>query len=113
MAYEAVIFNTDGSAMKVTGTISATAITVHTAHATSLDEVTLYAWNSAATAKLLTLEIGGSTDPDKIIEVQLEPNTAGLQCVLPSIRVTGSITIEAFAETADVITLYATINRIG
>jgi len=47
--------STNGKAVKVAATATA-GTTIHTAHATALDEIWLYAHNSSASAVKLTLE---------------------------------------------------------
>lgn len=89
---------TDGIPLLITGTNTAGAQTVHTAHATKYDRVTLYAWNSSASDVDLTLEVGGTSSP---IVVTIPAKSAGVP--LPDIEITNSTVIEAFAGTGSVI----------
>lgn len=102
--------STSGKAIKVAATATL-GTTIHTAHATSLDEVWLWVWNSAATDKLLTIEWGGVTDPDNIMEYTV-PSIDGWYLVVPGHLLTGGLVVTAFAETADVLTITGFVNRI-
>lgn len=102
--------STDGKAIKVHETASA-GTTIHTAHATSLDEIWLYAVNSGATAKKLTVEWGETAAPDGNIEITILGET-GLTLVIPGLLLTNSLVVKAFCETADVIMIHGYVNRI-
>ena len=58
---------TDGRNIKVVATATL-GTTIHTAHASALDEIWLWAVNSDTTARKLTIEFGGVTVPDDLIE---------------------------------------------
>ena len=100
----------DGLAVKVVATATA-GTTIHTAHATSTDEVWLWAYNSHTADVVLTLEWGGATAPDNNIKVTI-PFLAGAVAVTPGFRLTNSLVVKAFAGTANVITLTGYVNRI-
>ena len=104
--------STDGKAIKVVQTATA-GTTIHTAHATALDEIWLYAHNSSAATVKLTLEFGGVAAPDDHIEINLSAEGAGLVLVSPGLLLTNSLVIKAFAGTANVITLTGYVNRIA
>jgi hypothetical protein len=104
--------STDGNGIKVTGTGTGTTVTFHTAHASSIDEIHLWAYNDSTTAVTLTLELGGTTDPDNLVVLSIPPQ-AGLVYVLPGHCATNSKTVKAFAGTANVIVLYGYVNRIS
>jgi hypothetical protein len=59
--------STNGRQIKVVATASAGTL-IHTAHATALDEIWLYAVNDTATDRLLTIQWGGTTATDDDIE---------------------------------------------
>lgn len=84
---------------------------IHTAHATELDEVWLWAVNSDNVDRKLTLEAGGVTAPDDLIEFTV-PAEDGLYLILPGIPYTGSVVLRAFASVADVVTISGYANRI-
>jgi hypothetical protein len=104
--------STDGKAIKVVQTATA-GTTIHTAHATSLDEIWLYAHNSSAATVKLTLEWGEATAPDGNIEINIGPEGTGLVLVSPGLLLTNSLIVKAFAATANVITLTGYVNRIA
>jgi len=103
--------STDGRPIKVVATSTA-GTTIHTAHATSIDEVYLYACNTQADAILLTVEFGGVTSPDDLIEFSI-PGHSGLYCVCPGLPITNSLVVRAFAASANLITITGFVNRIG
>lgn len=105
--------STDGKGIKVTGTNSAGAVTVHTAHATDFDLVTLWAVNQDADGetRTLTLEWGGATDPDNLITVSV-PAKAGPVFICDRLLLTNSLVIEAFADEANDVQIYGLVTRI-
>ncbi len=102
--------STNGKGILIAET-TANGDTVHTAHATSTDEVWLWAHNAHTAAVDLTVEFGGQTDPGEVI-VQSIPNDDGLQLVIPGLPATGSVVIEAYAGTTNVISIFGYVNRI-
>jgi hypothetical protein len=107
--------STDGRAVKVAATATA-GTTIHTgsATATTYDEVWLYAMNTSASSVKLTIEWGGTTSPDDLIELTVLPE-AGLVTIVPGLLIKGNATplvIRAFAATADVITIHGFVNQI-
>ena len=103
--------STDGLPVKVAATATA-GTTIHTAHATSLDEVWLYAYNGHSADVVLTVEFGGAPVPDQNIILTVSTK-AGLILVIPGLLLTNSKVLKAFAATANVITLSGFVNRIG
>lgn len=102
--------STDGRLIKVVQTATL-GTTVHTAHATALDEVWLWAVNSDTTDRKLTIEYGGATSPDNLIE-QTIPAESGLVLVLPGLLITNSLVVTAFAASANVVMVGGYVNRI-
>jgi hypothetical protein len=102
--------STDGKAVKVAATATA-GTTIHTAHATDLDEIWLYAVNSSASGVKLTLEWGEATAPDGNIELSVAAES-GLVLVCAGLLLTNSLVVKAFAGTANVILLHGYVNRI-
>lgn len=102
--------STNGRGIKVVPTSTA-GTTIHTAHATSLDEVWLYAYNGHSADVVLTVEFGGVTVPDDNIVVTV-PTKAGLLLVAPGLVLTGGVVVKAFAATANVIVISGFVNRI-
>jgi hypothetical protein len=107
--------STDGRGVKVAATATA-GTTIHTgsATATTYDEVWLYAVNTSASSVKLTIEWGGTTSPDDLLELTVLPE-AGLVTVVPGLLIKGNATplvIRAFAGTADVICIHGFVNQI-
>jgi|SRR3972149_795038 len=102
--------STDGKGIKVVQTATA-GTTIHTAHATDLDEIWLYAVNSQSASVKLTLEWGQADAPDGNIEVSI-PGELGLVLVVPGLLLTNSLVVKAFASVANVVIIHGFVNRI-
>lgn len=108
--------STNGRGIKVVATAS-TGTTIHATgtSASVYDEVWLYAYNSDTTARLLTVQFGGTTTVDDDIKITI-PSQVGLTLVVPglSLRGTGAAatTVYAYAATTNVITIQGYVNRI-
>jgi len=107
--------STDGLPIKVTGTSTAAAVTVHTAvsgtTAGTFDEIWIYANNTSATAVKLTIEYGTATAADGNIELTVAAES-GLILVIAGLILQNSRVVKAFAATADVILLTGYVNAI-
>jgi hypothetical protein len=108
--------STDGRAIKVAAT-GTPGTTIHTASstATTIDEVWLYAQNTDTTARKLTVEWGGTSSPDDLIEITI-PAESGLTLVVPGLVIKGNATplvVQAFAASANVVTVLGYVNRIS
>jgi len=101
---------TTGKNIKVAATATAGTL-IHTAHATSIDEIWLWCVNSDSTDRKLTIEFGGVTAPDDLIEVTI-PAEDGLYLVVPGLTLTNSLVVRAFAATANVLSINGFVNRI-
>ena len=102
--------STDGKGIKVVQTATA-GDTIHTAHATDLDEIWIWAVNSQAAAVKLTLEWGQADAPDGNIEVNID-GESGLFLIVPGLLLTNSLVVKAFAGTTAVIVIHGFVNRI-
>ncbi len=102
--------STDGKQIKVAATATA-GTTIHTAHASDLDEIWLWAVNSSTGAVKLTLEWGEATAPDGNVEVTI-PGESGYMLVVPGLLLTNSLVVKAFAGTTNVILINGYVNRI-
>lgn len=115
MAYtrEPLSGSTHGRGIKVTGTTTGGSVTVHTGQASTslVDVVTLYAANDDSVTRMLTIEWGGTTDPDDLIQLDIPPKGAGLIPVVIDLVIRNSLAVKAFAETANVITIFGFINQ--
>lgn len=102
--------STDGRMIKVAATATL-GTTVHTAHATALDEIYLWAVNSDTSERKLTIEFGGAAAPDNLIEVTIPPES-GLVPIVPGFILTNSLVVTAFAASANVVMVGGFVNRI-
>jgi hypothetical protein len=87
--------------------------TIHTAvtGTSDYDEIWLYAMNSDTSDRKLTIEWGGTTAPDDLIEVTI-PAENGLVLVAPGLLLQNALVVKAFAAAANVITIHGFVNRI-
>ena len=107
--------STDGRAIKVAATATAGTL-IHTGSttATTIDELWLYAMNTDSADRKLTMEWGGVTVPDDLIEITIGAE-AGLVLVAPGLLIKGNSTallVRAFAATANVVDIHGYVNRI-
>jgi len=103
--------STNGKQIKIASSATPGS-TIHTASATALDEIWLWAVNSSTTAVKLTVEWGEATAPDGNIEVTI-PGESGYLMVVPGLVLTNSLVVKAFAGTANVILINGYCNRIS
>lgn len=104
--------STNGRQISVDQTATAGTL-VHTATATAgvLDEVWLWATNTDPLLVGLTIELGGTTAPDDLIEVGV-PAKTGLMLVVPGLPLSGGVVVRAFAGSADVLNISGFVNRL-
>jgi hypothetical protein len=107
--------STDGRMIKVAATATAGTL-LHTGDttATTFDEVWLYAVNSDSTARKLTIEWGGVSSPDDLIEFTV-PAESGLYVIAPGLVIKGNATplvVRAFCASANVVNIAGFVNRI-
>ena len=104
--------STNGRQIKVAATASAGTL-IHTAHATALDEIWLYAVNDTATDRLLTIQWGGTTATDDDIEFTVKAQN-GLYLIVPGLLLTGGTVVRAYcAAAANAIQISGYVNRIA
>lgn len=77
----------------------------------NLDEVWLYATNNHSANLELTLELGGTTNPDDVVKFSV-PFKSGLYLVLPGFVFNNGVLIRAYAATANLISVTGWVNRI-
>lgn len=107
--------STDGRLIKVAATGTA-GTTIHTGSstATTIDEVWLYAVNSDTSDRKLTIEFGGVSAPDDLIEQTITAES-GLLLIVPGLVIVGNVTplvVRAFAASANVVMIGGYVNRI-
>ena len=95
---------------------SGTYTTIHTSSAGQaghIDEIWLYASNTHSADIKVTLQFGGTTDPDDIMEVTVGAE-AGLVLLVPGLILKGnSLLLKGAAATADKVTVFGYVNRIS
>ena len=106
----------DGRGIKVGATATAGTL-IHTGSTTAatLHEIWLYVMNTDTTNIKLTIEWGGTTSPDDLIEATI-PAESGLFLMVPGLLIKGNATalvVRAFAGTANVLTINGFVNVIA
>ena len=105
--------STDGKGIKVAATASPGTL-IHQAlsnvAANEWDEVWIKAVNTSGSAVKLTIEWGGTGNPDDQIEITVPPES-GLTEVIPGLVLQNSAQVTAFAATANVLVLHGFVNR--
>ncbi len=101
--------STSGRGIKVVATATA-GTTIHTQATGTWDEVWLWAVNSSADDVKLTLEFGGTTSPDDLIEMTI-PGEGGLYPIAPGLPIEDGVVVRAFAATANVVMIHGYVNR--
>lgn len=106
--------STQGQPIKVAAT-STPGTTIHTAVAgtTSFDEI--YAWvtNTDTVTRMLTIEYGGTTDPDNLIckAVSIPASSQPIP-ILTGQVLQNALVVKAFADSANKLLLTGYVNRI-
>lgn len=106
--------STDGDPIKVAAT-GTPGTTVHTAVSGSVswDEVYLWVNNTDSAAVTLTIEWGGTTDPDHLIldAVSIPAATPPIN-IVSGLRLNNGGVIKAFASSANKLLITGNVNRI-
>jgi hypothetical protein len=85
---------------------------IHTAHATALDEIHLWAVNSDTANQKLTIEFGGTTAPNDTIEETILAED-GAYLIIPGWPLTGGLIVRAWTlTTGNLVTINGFVNRI-
>lgn len=95
--------------------VSATATpgtTIHTADANATDEIWLWAINTSTTDRKVTVEFGGTTSADDLIEFTV-PAEDGPYLLIPGWTLSNSLVVKVFAAAASTINVNGYVNRIG
>ncbi len=105
--------STDGRGIKVAAS-STPGTLIHTAlsniAANEWDEIWVRAVNTSGSPVKLTIEWGGTTSPDDLVEVTI-PAEEGFTEVIPGHVLNNAQEVRAFAATADVIVLHGFVHR--
>lgn len=104
----------NGQGIQITDTNTAGGVNIHTATSGTaiVDEVWIYAVNTHTIPVKLTLEYGGKTAVRNTI-TQTIPINSGLYMVVSGLLLNNSLSITAFADVANVVSVYGNINRIS
>ena len=105
--------STNGRPIKIAATATPGTL-LHTASATSgvIDELWLWAQNTDTTDRKLTIEWGGVTSPDDLLEITI-PAESGLVLVVGGLVLNGGVVARAFAASANLVTISGFGNRIS
>ena len=105
--------STDGRGIKIVAAATAGTL-VHTAVSgtSDYDEIWVYLVNNAAAKKTFTLEWGGVTDPDDLIQGAI-PSKSGLYLVAPGLPLQNGLIVRCFGEDANILTAFGWVNRIA
>jgi hypothetical protein len=103
-----------GRGVKVAATATP-GTTIHTAVSGTTDgtydEIWLYAVNSDTTDRKLTIEFGGTTAPDDLIEFTV-PAESGLYLIVPGLPLRNGSVVKAFCAAANVVMIHGYVNKI-
>ena len=105
--------STDGMGIKITQTATP-GDTIHTADATAWDEIYVWLTNLHTAAVTVTIEYGGTTDPDNLLvkALSLPANSPPIPVFTGQI-LTNSKVVKIFASSANVIIASGFVNRIA
>jgi hypothetical protein len=103
---------TTGLGVKVAATAIGSGTTIHTAHASNMHIVSIYATNGDTASRELTIGWGGTTSIDNTILITI-PAKSGLVLVVHRLPITNSLVIKAAASAANVVTLYTDISVVS
>ena|SRR3990167_8099252 len=112
-AYKLLSGSTNGKPIKVVATATP-GTTIHTAvtGTASVDIMRLVAHNSDTSARTLTVEFGGATDPDDLIVKTMSIPANSSVPVVVDIPLQNALVIKAFASAASVVTITGEVKNI-
>lgn len=100
----------DGRGIKVAASATPGTL-VHTVDDDATDEVWLFASNTDSSPIKVTIEFGGVSIPDDLIEVTV-PSEAGLYTLVAGLPLTGGVLVRVFAVSINVLMVHGYVNRI-
>ncbi len=106
--------STDGNPILITvtsGSSSGDLIHTSVAVANEWDEVWLWAVNNDTIARLLTLQYGGTTNPNNTVPITI-PAQSGLTLVLPGTIMGNGKVLRAICASANKVSVLGYVNRI-
>ena len=103
----------NGKRILISAVASASANPIHTAVSGtgSLDEIWLYAYNEGTASVVLDILWGGTVEPNDIVRVSM-PSRTGRTLVVDGALLQNDLTVGAYAQVANFITIDGFINRI-
>lgn len=101
----------DGKPTKIAATATAGTLFHTTVAAPVLSEIWLWLTNTSASDVIVTVEFGAATAPDCNVKFTVPASDTIL--AIPGITLAGSLTVKAFAATANVINMAGHINQIS
>lgn len=107
--------STNGRPIKVAPTATP-GVLLHTAVAgtASFDEIYLWVTNTSAADAVLTIEFGGTTNPDdRIVNALLIPANSQPILVVQGISLNNGLIVRAFCATANVLIVSGHVNRLS
>lgn len=104
--------STNGRQIIVAATAT-TGTSIHTAVSgtSQWDEIWIWCTNSSTTSVKLTIEFGGTTSPNDLIEITIPPESGPIP-VVPGLILQNGVAVTAFAGTANVLLISGFVNRI-
>lgn len=104
--------STNGKQIKITGTTTGAGNTLHTAIATAgcFDDLWLDAYNNDTVSRTLTLQLGGTAQPDDEVSIVIPPKS-GLLAVLAGRRFSGGVVVKGWADAANVVMVGGFVQR--
>jgi hypothetical protein len=112
---ETLSASTHGRAVLVAAT-SSPGTTIHTTPAGTTsaaeDVITLFAYNSDSTPRVLTIQWGGTTSPDDDIVMSI-PSKTGRSLVVSDEILRNALVVKAYCDVANKVTVTGYANRIA
>ena len=110
ISYEFLSASSNGKFILVSGTTTGTSVSVHTAHATSIDEVYIEFVNNHTSSVQVTLEwgAGATAEYQHVFDLPAKSN----ELKVAGRPLSGSETIKVFASVANVVNIAGHVNRI-
>jgi hypothetical protein len=104
--------STNGRQIKIAATATPGTL-IHTAVAgiIDMDEIWVYVTNNHTASLSLTLEWGGVTSPDDLIQMSI-PSKTGLYLIVPGFILNNGLVVRAYAQTANLLCVSGWVNRV-
>ena len=102
----------NGSQIKI-GAVATPGTLIHTAvvGTVDMDEVWMYVTNNHTASLSLTIEFGGVSSPDDLIQMAV-PSKTGLFLIVPGFVLNNGLVVRAFAQTTNLLCISGWVNRI-